>query len=105
MIRVIIHVPGSGIQTLEGLEGQSLMQLAYFAGTAGIVAECGGNAACGTCHVRVRPPWSTRVPPPTTQELLTLGGLPNRDSASRLSCCIKLTSALDGLQAEVCPAD
>ena len=49
--------------------GKSLMQLAMDNGVQGIDADCGGECACGTCHVMVvkfvmPKRWSTRLPLP-----------------------------------------
>lgn len=37
-------------------EGRSVMQAARSAGLDGIVAECGGEMVCATCHVFVASP-------------------------------------------------
>jgi len=68
-------------------------------GVSGILAECGGNAMCATCHVYVEDGWLDRLPAMTAEEDALLDGaaaerLPN----SRLSCQIKITPALDGLE-------
>ena len=42
-------------------EGQSLMQVATNNAVPGIDGDCGGEAACGTCHVIVDPQWSDEV--------------------------------------------
>lgn len=68
-------------------------------GVAGILAECGGNAMCATCHVYVESGWLDRLPAMTSEEDALLDGaaaerLPN----SRLSCQIKVTPELDGLE-------
>lgn len=38
-------------------EGQSLMQIAVDNMVPGIDGDCGGEAACGTCHVIVDAHW------------------------------------------------
>ena len=42
-------------------EGLSLMQIATNNAVPGIDGDCGGEAACGTCHVIVDPQWSEMV--------------------------------------------
>jgi ferredoxin len=64
----------------------------------GIVAECGGSAMCGTCHVYVDPAWLDKLPAPLPNELEMLEcTAAERLPESRLSCQIKLTPGLDGL--------
>lgn len=67
-------------------------------GIPGIDGDCGGNAACGTCHVYVDPSWLERTG--SAQEATERGMLEVTDGAasnSRLACQISITDALDGL--------
>lgn len=74
------------------------MQVATQNGIDAIVAECGGNAMCATCHVYVDEAWLARLPPMSDDEDALLdGAAADRLSTSRLSCQIKLTPELDGL--------
>lgn len=78
--------------------GQSAMEGALQNMVPGIDGDCGGAAACGTCHVYVDPAWTDRAgPAPEGIEsdmlAVTDGATPN----SRLSCQIKITDALDGM--------
>jgi ferredoxin, 2Fe-2S len=96
-----IHADGTR-QGFEAPEGVSLMQAATGVGVAGIVAECGGSAMCATCHVYVDPAWIDRLPPPLPNELEMLECTASeRRPTSRLSCQIRLDSALDGLTVEL----
>lgn len=84
---------------LEAPVGVSLMQAATGAGIAGIVAECGGQASCATCHVYVDPAWVDRLAPPQAIELAMLDcTAAERRPNSRLSCQISLTDAMQGLR-------
>ena len=87
---------------ISGKPGKSLMEAAVSAGIEGIAADCGGLLTCATCHVHVREPYASSLPPPDGEELgmLEFTAAP-RSPASRLSCQIKLTSALDGLTVEL----
>ena len=74
------------------------MQVATRNGLTGIVAECGGNAMCATCHVYVDENWIGRLTPMSADEDALLdGAAAERLSNSRLSCQIKLADDLDGL--------
>ncbi|WP_284533843.1 2Fe-2S iron-sulfur cluster-binding protein [Nocardioides sp. T2.26MG-1] len=59
--------------------------------------DCGGEAACGTCHVIVDSAWVGEVGPsgPEEEEMLSMN--PERQPTSRLSCQVKVCESLDGL--------
>ncbi|MFM2272833.1 MAG: hypothetical protein RL702_1898 [Pseudomonadota bacterium] len=83
--------------------GRSLMKAAHEGGVPGIDAMCGGDLACGTCRVDVKPEWFDRAGSRGELEemLLDLGGL--KTPGSRLSCQVLLTRGLNGLEVEVPP--
>jgi 2Fe-2S ferredoxin len=67
-------------------------------GVEGIVAECGGNAMCATCHVYVDESWLEKLPERSDVEDEMLDSTAcERTENSRLSCQIRLTDELDGL--------
>ncbi|MGN9821550.1 2Fe-2S iron-sulfur cluster-binding protein [Streptomyces sp. SD11] len=77
--------------------GTSVMRAAVRTGIHGILAECGGIAACATCHCYVEPPWSERLEPRSDMEEAMLEVALEPNEYSRLSCQITLSEALDGL--------
>ena len=81
--------------------GKSLMQLAMDNGVQGIHADCGGECACGTCHVMVGKQWLSLVGSPNNEELQMLEMTPEKQANSRLSCQIKVTDAMDGMEVHV----
>ena len=92
-----IH-PNGTLESLDGHDGESAMQVATRNGLTGIVAECGGNAMCATCHVYVDESWIGRLTAMSADEDALLdGAAAERLSNSRLSCQIKLANDLDGL--------
>jgi len=85
-------------ESIEARIGDSAMLAATRHGVDEIVAECGGNAMCATCHVYVDEDWIGRLAAMADEEDALLDGvaaerLPN----SRLSCQIKIEPELDGL--------
>lgn len=104
MIKIHLVGPASapGETTLEGKPGESLMQAAVAANVTGIEADCGGLLTCATCHVYVREPFASRLPPPSDDELgmLEFTASP-RQPNSRLSCQIELGDDLDGLTVDL----
>ena len=92
-----IH-PDGAREELEIAAGTSVMQGATSNGIDGIVAECGGNCMCATCHVYVEPSQLALLPPMSEEEDALLDGTASdREPNSRLSCQIQVTEALDGL--------
>ena len=104
MIKVhLVGPPGKpGETTLAVRPGGSLMQAAVAADVDGIAADCGGLLTCATCHVYVREPFASRLPPPSDDERGMLEfAAAERRANSRLSCQIELTDALDGLTVDL----
>ncbi|TFZ00562.1 (2Fe-2S)-binding protein [Ramlibacter henchirensis] len=105
MIKVhLVPADGGEALTLDAKPGQSLMQAAVAANAKGIEAECGGLMTCATCHVYVREPFASALPPPVEDELgmLEFTASP-RQPNSRLSCQIALGPQLDGLTVDLPP--
>ena len=92
-----IH-PDGRPERIDASAGESAMMAATRHGLAAIVAECGGNAMCATCHVYVDEDWLGRLPAIGDEEDALLDGTAaERLTNSRLSCQIKIVSELDGL--------
>jgi ferredoxin, 2Fe-2S len=104
---VVNFIPAPGADSSAPLQlkcktGQSLMQPAVTANVDGIAADCGGLMTCATCHVYVREPHASQLPPPSADEagMLEFTAVP-RQPNSRLSCQIQLTPELDGLTVDL----
>lgn len=76
---------------------KSLMQHAADSMVPGIDADCGGECACGTCHVIVDEAWFAKTGSISGDERQMLEMTPEGASTSRLACQIEVTDALDGL--------
>ena len=68
-----------------------------------IKAECGGAAACATCHVHVDRAWAGELPGATDEEIDRLDDAFDVQDTSRLSCQILLTREMDGLRLRLAP--
>jgi 2Fe-2S ferredoxin len=88
---------------LEIANGVSVMRGAVTAGIEGIEADCGGSAACATCHVYVAKEWMERLPAPSESEASMLEFVVNPDESSRLSCQITVKDELNGLVVRIPP--
>jgi 2Fe-2S ferredoxin len=95
----VTFIDNDGAQrTLEVRSGISLMEAAVYEDVPGIVAECGGNRLCATCHVYIAQEWLSRLSPiePGEEDLLASLAFERRTN-SRLSCQVSVSDDLDGL--------
>lgn len=95
----ITFIDSSGTRReVTAAHGQSVMQAAVSNDVPGIIAECGGNCACATCHIFVCADWFDRAPPKSDFEDAMLNGAAvERRRTSRLSCQLVMNDQLDGL--------
>lgn len=102
MPAICFQQPDGTVQLVDARVGESVMSAALEASVDGIVAECGGNAMCATCHVFVHECDLDRLPAmqDTEDEMLDGTAVP-RTAASRLSCQLPVTDALDALMVTV----
>ncbi len=94
----ITYIEANGTRHVVEVEsGQSVMQGAVTNGIKGIVAECGGNCACGTCRVYIDESWQSTVGLATELEDATMETREDPQPGKRLSCQIRVVEELDGL--------
>ncbi len=98
----VIYIDPLGERHEEEVDiGFSLMEGAFNRQIPGMVAECGGAAACGTCHSRIGHEWLSRLPPIEDLEEGMLCMVEGRQANSRLACQIHMTEALDGIELQI----
>jgi len=85
--------------TVDATDGESAMMVARNHDIDGVLGECGGNAACATCHVYVDPAYLAFIPPaePFEEQMLEATASERREN-SRLSCQIIMSGDLDGIE-------
>ena len=105
MPRVYVTTRQGEHRVVEATSGRSLMENLREGGIDEILALCGGNCSCATCHVHVAGEWLDRLPPMSADEDDLLDSSDDRRSDSRLSCQIPVTDALDGLAVTVAAED
>jgi ferredoxin, 2Fe-2S len=88
-------------QPVEAEPGWKLMEVAVDNAVPGIDGDCGGEAACATCHVYVAPEWRAATGERTPDEQAMLANTFGVRESSRLSCQIDTSEELDGLSVEV----
>tara|TARA_R110000787_G_scaffold13918_13_gene43255 strand:+ start:5254 stop:5607 length:354 start_codon:yes stop_codon:yes gene_type:complete len=85
------------VRDVQGKVGDTLMEVATRNRVAGIDGDCGGNCACGTCHVRIEVEQALMIAGPRRDEteLLEFIGTPP-DAGTRLGCQVLVTMDLEG---------
>lgn len=91
-------------RAVEAKNGASVMETAVHNNVRGIDAECGGCCSCATCHVYVDDAFLHLLPKPDDMENELLDGVASeRQTGSRLSCQLSMSSAFDGLIVRIPP--
>lgn len=99
---LISIVDTSGAEhVVEATPGLSVMRIIRDNGLDDVIGLCGGNCACGTCHVLVDPAFAARLGPIGEDESDVLDMTECRQPDSRLSCQIQFTDALDRLRVTI----
>ena len=94
----ITYIEHSGKEhVIEAPNGQTVMEAAVKHAVPGIDADCGGACACATCHVYIDPAWADKTGEAGSMEQSMLDFANDVEPTSRLSCQIKISDALDGL--------
>jgi len=97
-MHVTWKLPGGGAIEADVDTGLTLMEAAVASDVPNIIGECGGCLSCATCHVYVDEGWRDKVGGPgETEEVMLDMVAGQRTAASRLSCQIEASDALDGL--------
>jgi ferredoxin, 2Fe-2S len=92
-----VHTDGSR-EVLDVPVGTSVMRAAILNSVDGIVAECGGEMMCATCHVYVEEAQLPLTPVQSDDEKAMLEFTASeRKPNSRLSCQLVVTPEMDGL--------
>jgi 2Fe-2S ferredoxin len=82
----------------EIANGTNMMQAAVDNNIPGVIGECGGCLSCATCHIYVDGAWLDKTGSADDFEDAMLDvAEAERTDASRLSCQIEASDALDGL--------
>ena len=101
-MKLIVTDREGKVHTIDGRADWTAMEVIRDANLP-LAAECGGACACATCHVYVADQWIDKLPAQQTQEIEMLDFGVAVQENSRLSCQIKMTDELDGLQVTLAP--
>ena len=102
-MKVIFHKADGERVEAEAQAGEVLLRVAQAAGMP-LEGTCEGQMACSTCHVLVAKDWFAKLPQASEDEEDMLDLAYGVRPASRLSCQITLTDAINGLEVTI-PAD
>ena len=102
MTQVTYIQPDGQELTVQAAAGANVMRTALTHNVNGIVAECGGAAACGTCHVVVDAASLALLAPvnEVEAEMLDYTAAP-RQAGSRLSCQLFVPDGVAALRMHV----
>ncbi len=97
MVRITFETPDGISMDLDVDAKGSLMEAARANEVPGILADCGGSMACGTCHVVIDLVWHSKLPVQSANEREMLEYVPEPQPNTRLTCQIPVTEALNGI--------
>jgi len=86
--------------TVDAQTGANLLEVGQAAGMP-LEGTCEGQMACSTCHVIVASEWFHKLQPASADEEDLLDLAAGVTQNSRLSCQIRLSEALDGIEVHI----
>lgn len=96
--------PDAITRSVQVASGLSVMEAAAKEGIPGMIAECGGAAACATCHVYIDERFLDKIGVADDFEGEMLDDAASeRRKNSRLACQVTLRDDLDGLIVVIAP--
>lgn len=90
---------------VDGQPGMSTMEVIREAGIDELMALCGGELCCATCHIYVDPMFVDKLPAISIDEDELLADSDYRQATSRLSCQLPFGDDLDELRVTIAPED
>ncbi len=105
MPKLIVVTREGEERELDGEVGLSVMEVIRDGGIDELLALCGGNCSCATCHVHVDADFLALLKPMSPDEDDLLESTSDRNETSRLSCQIQFVPALDGMRVTIAEED
>ncbi|HEX8382139.1 MAG TPA: 2Fe-2S iron-sulfur cluster-binding protein [Sphingomonas sp.] len=105
MPKLIVELRDGEERELNGETGLSVMEVIRDGGIDEILALCGGNCSCATCHVQIDPAFFPLLKPMSEDENDLLESTSYRTEFSRLSCQVQFGPALDGMRVKIAEED
>lgn len=98
MGRIVFIRPDATRVEVEIKPGNTVMETAIAHEVPGIEAQCYGAGICGTCHVYARQAGPGLLAPPSDWERDMLACLDLAEQTSRLSCQLRFTADMEGME-------
>lgn len=89
---------------VESPEGETIMRVALNNDVPGIVADCGGQCACATCHAYLNEAYFGLAGPVSEEEGDMLECAIDVKPTSRLTCQVVVTKTLNGITVSIPPS-
>jgi 2Fe-2S ferredoxin len=105
MPKLIVVTRDGTEHAVDATPGLSVMEVIRDHGFDELLALCGGNCSCATCHVHVDPEFAGKLRAMSADEDDLLDSSSDRDATSRLSCQLLLTAELDGMKVRIAQED
>jgi 2Fe-2S ferredoxin len=105
MAKLVVVTRDGTEKEVEAQAGLSVMEIIRDAGFDELLALCGGCCSCATCHVHIEPAFADKVDAMSEDENDLLDSSSHRNEASRLSCQVTFTDALDGMKVHLAEED
>lgn len=97
MVKITFIEHGGDRHTVDVKAGLTVMEAAVKNNIPGIMGDCGGAGACGTCHVYVDARWVEKTGARSDMEEDMLECAEEMKPTSRLSCQIQIDEGFEGL--------
>lgn len=103
--RVDVTFADGTVQNIAVPAGLTLMEALRLAQDDAVLALCGGNCSCGTCHVLIGPDFLDALPDMQIDEEEMLEAVEERCANSRLACQLRGEVLPTGLRVTIPPRD
>lgn len=103
MIKINVLTRDGNKIVVNANEDALLMEAIRDNGIDELMALCGGQLSCATCHVYIDPAFASLLPEISDFEDDLLDSSDYRKAGSRLSCQIPCLTAFEGMNVEIAP--
>ena len=103
MVDIEVKLRDGTLKSISTSDGAVLMEALRDSGIDEVLAQCGGQRSCATCHVYVDDEFTALMTTMSEDEDDLLESSDHRTAFSRLSCQIIVTPQMDGMKVQIAP--